>query len=630
LLILFYIICQEYTSVEKNSPLHGSSLQNRNALPFVNSGCFGYDNQVRTSESPFLADWFAISLRWLVIFGLVISLTLDSHLTLYHLSGLGLPILWNAFNATLAVFNRRLAAHRIINLLADLIATMAIFILADGINGPLIWVGALAIMSGALYYEIRGTLLMAIIVSALEVGYTYFFVSSNIPQMLVASLVGLNLAMALISGALSYPLLKRLRQSYQSLQRQRRESEQRVQLQERNRMKALFSMVEAFSATLNYQTVLQSTLDISTSALGVNNEQTQYLLRGFLLFTGHNLRLSASRGFPVRDQNLELPAEEGVLHEVLQAGEGRLIRDPHNDPELGKFMGIEGCAAALCIPLLRGMNAFGVLLLAHPQAEFFTEDRIDLLEMIGHQAVIAIQNARLFQDLSAEKERIVNTQEEAQKKLARDLHDGPTQSVSAIAMRLSIARKMLERNPKEAVDELVKIEDLARRTTQEIRHMLFTLRPLVLENEGLIAALNTMADKVKDLYGQKVIVDADSEVVNELDMSHQTVIFYLSEEAINNARKHAEAGEITLRLKFVPNEHGMALLEVSDNGKGFNVQEVLGSYDRRGSMGMVNLRERTDLINGLLKVDSVPGRGTRVRVFIPLNEEAIDRLHRAR
>jgi signal transduction histidine kinase len=395
-------------------------------------------------------------------------------------------------------------------------------------------------------------------------------------------------------------------------------------------MKALFSMVEAFSATLNYQTVLQSTLDISTSALGVNKEQTEYLLRGFLLFTGHNLRLSASRGFPNCDLNLELPAEAGILRDVLHTGERRLIRDPQLDPELSKFAGIEGCGAALCLPLLRGMNAFGVLLLAHPQTEFFSEDRIDLLEMIGHQAVIAIQNARLFQDLSAEKERIVQTQEEAQKKLARDLHDGPTQSVSAIAMRLSIARKMMERNPNDAVDELVKIEDLARRTTQEIRHMLFTLRPLVLENEGLIAALTTMADKMKDLYGQKVIVDADAAMVGELDMSRQTVIFYLSEEAVNNARKHAEAAEIWLRLKFVPNEQGMALLEISDNGKGFNVQEILGSYDRRGSMGMVNLRERTDLINGLLKVDSVPGRGTRVRVFIPLTDDAIDRLHRAR
>ncbi len=587
-------------------------------------------NFVKSSETPFLADWFAISLRWLVIFGLVISLSLTTSLGLPLIIALGFPVIWNAFNSTLAIFNRRLPAHRIVNLAADTLATISLFILAGGYNSSIIWVGALSIMSGAVYYELRGTLSMAIITSALQIGYVYFLSGSALTLQLVGITVGLNVGIAAVSAALSYPLLNRLRQSYLSLQRQRRESEQRVQQMERSRMKALFSMVEAFSATLNYQTVLQSTLDISTNALGVINGQSDTLLRGFLLFTGQNLRLSASRGFPVRDQNIELPAEEGVLREVLQSGEKRLILDPVRDPELGKFVGMEGAAAALCLPLLRGMSAFGVLLLAHPKAEFFNEERVETLEMISHQAVIAIQNARLFQDLSSEKERIVQSQEEAQKKLARDLHDGPTQSVSAIAMRLSIARKIIERNPAEAVDELVKIEDLARRTTQEIRHMLFTLRPLVLENEGLIAALNTMADKMKDLYGQKVIIDADAGLVQELDMTRQTVIFQLSEESVNNARKHAEAAEIWVRLKYVPNEPGMALLEIADNGKGFNVQEVLGSYDRRGSLGMVNLRERTDLINGVLKVDSVPGRGTRIRVAIPLTEEAVDRLQRAR
>ncbi len=587
-------------------------------------------NSVKSSETPFLADWFAISLRWLVIFGLVISMSLNSSMGLPQIASLGFPVVWNAFNSTLAIFNRRLPAHRIVNLVADTVATIALFILAGGYNSSIIWVGALAIMSGAVYYELRGTLAMAFITSALQLGYAYLFSNSTISLQLAGTTIGLNLAIAAVSAALSYPLLNRLRQSYMSIQRQRRESEQRVQQIERTRMKALFSMVEAFSATLNYQTVLQSTLDISTNALGIANGQTDTLLRGFLLFTGQNLRLSASRGFTSRDQNLELPADEGVLRDVLNSGEKHLLLNPATDPELGKFVSMEGTAAALCLPLVRGLSAFGVLILAHPQSSFFTDERIETLEMISHQAVIAIQNARLFQDLSSEKERIVQSQEEAQKKLARDLHDGPTQSVSAIAMRLSIARKIMERNPQEAVDELVKIEDLARRTTQEIRHMLFTLRPLVLENEGLIAALNTMADKMKDLYGQKVIVDADAGLVQELDMTHQTVIFQLSEESVNNARKHAEAAEVWVRLKYVPNEPGMAVLEIADNGKGFNVQEVLGSYDRRGSLGMVNLRERTDLINGVLKVDSVPGRGTRIRAFIPLTDDAIDRLHRSR
>jgi signal transduction histidine kinase len=276
------------------------------------------------------------------------------------------------------------------------------------------------------------------------------------------------------------------------------------------------------------------------------------------------------------------------------------------------------------------MNAFGILIFAHSDFSFFTPERCDVLEMVSHQAVIAIQNARLFQDLTQEKERIVQIQEDAQKKLARDLHDGPTQSVSAIAMRLNIARKMLERDPAEAAAEIVKVEDLARRTTQEIRHMLFTLRPLILETDGLVAALEAISEKMLDLYQQNVNLDIDPAVVQELDLPRQTVVFYLCEEAVNNARKHAEATEITIRLKFAHNEPAIAILEIADNGVGFNMKEVMGSYERRGSLGMINLRERSELINALLKVESSPGKGTHIRVYIPLNQESIDRLHRVR
>jgi signal transduction histidine kinase len=108
------------------------------------------------------------------------------------------------------------------------------------------------------------------------------------------------------------------------------------------------------------------------------------------------------------------------------------------------------------------------------------------------------------------------------------------------------------------------------------------------------------------------------------------VVFYLAEESAGNARKYAQAPEIIVRLKHAGNIKNIALLEVIDNGVGFDVQAVMGSYDRRGSLGMINLRERTELINGLLKMESADGKGTRVRVFIPLDEEGADRLRNGR
>jgi signal transduction histidine kinase len=219
----------------------------------------------------------------------------------------------------------------------------------------------------------------------------------------------------------------------------------------------------------------------------------------------------------------------------------------------------------------------------------------------------------------------VEVHEEARKKLARDLHDGPTQSVAAMAMRINLARRMLERNPASAADELVKLEDLAYRTTKEIRHMLFTLRPLILESQGLNAAIQAMAEKMQETFSQKVVVNIDAKLTDQLEMGKQGVIFYIIEEAVNNARKHANAPTISIRLGQL--EPGIAVLEILDDGIGFDMQAVDKAYDKRGSLGMVNLRERTELVNGLLDIDSAPGKGTRVQIYIPLTEEAADRLH---
>ena len=105
------------------------------------------------------------------------------------------------------------------------------------------------------------------------------------------------------------------------------------------------------------------------------------------------------------------------------------------------------------------------------------------------------------------------------------------------------------------------------------------------------------------------------------------MIFYIIEEAVNNARKHACAPVIAVSLKMV--ETGIGLLEIADNGVGFDVKEMTEAYDKRSntSLGMVNLRERSELVNGLLQIDSTPGKGTKVQVYIPLTEDAADRLH---
>ena len=407
------------------------------------------------------------------------------------------------------------------------------------------------------------------------------------------------------------------------------DAERLTQLEEEvSRLRLILRKTAAMTATLNYERVMDMVLDLGISALtDAGNGGAQRVVAALLLFEQDELSVAAARGLSPADMRVNLPGRSGVLGDALAACDIRLVDEPSRDAELQFMAGVHPCQEALVIPLAVGLEIYGALLFAHPVRGFFQRgDRLELLEVTAQQAMIALQNARLYHDLEQEKERISEIQEEAQKKLARDLHDGPTQSIGAIGMRVNFARRLLERDPKAAADELFKIEDLARRTTKEIRQMLFTLRPLVLESEGLVPALHHLADKVAENHGQKVVVEAKEDVAHDLEVGKQGVVFFIIEEAVNNARKHARAGTIWVRLT---RDGDMMAVEIADDGIGFDVSSTEADYEKRGSLGMINLRERAELVNGILKIDSQPGNGTRVRVLVPLSVEAAEKLHRA-
>jgi signal transduction histidine kinase len=154
--------------------------------------------------------------------------------------------------------------------------------------------------------------------------------------------------------------------------------------------------------------------------------------------------------------------------------------------------------------------------------------------------------------------------------------------------------------------------------------MLFTLRPLILESQGLAAALNAMAEKMNEMYGQEVNVEADPKIIPRLEINKQAIIFYIVEEAAANAHKHAHAEHIWINLKALDND--LALLEIKDDGIGFDVSLVSASYDQRGSLGMINMRERAELVNGILRVKSAKNEGTTVQVVIPLTDSGEERI----
>ena len=579
---------------------------------------------MRTFETPYAADWFAISLRWAVMLGLIVSLALGEGLMPTRAWPLGLMTLWNLGMTILASLNKRLPYHRQFNLAADLISSGLFFWVQGGLGGPASWSGLLPVLTGAVYFEFGGAMLAAGLTSLLAFIATQLYFSGRSSLSLIW-IVGM-LATGALFGLLGTQFIQRLRAKRQAWL----DAEDKRRQIQGERLRAIYELTTTLTATLSYRRVLDSALDIGYSTLNPNAEEggSDPLVSAVLLFRGGQLRVGSARRFTSADMRVTLEGNEGILRKVFDDGEPLLTTDVGYDVELGRVVALRNCTAAYCFPLRSGFNVYGAMLYAHPDPNYFTSDRRDMLDIIGRQAVVAIQNARLYQDLVEEKERMVEVHEEARKKLARDLHDGPTQGVAAMAMRLNIARRMLEKDPKDAAEEILKIEQLAHRTSKEIRHMLFTLRPLILESQGLTAALKAMSDKMRETFNQNVVIDINEQIAQQLDISKQGVIFYIIEEAVTNARKHASAANIWVRLR--PVEQGVAVLEIEDDGIGFDVAAMNKAYDKRSSLGMVNLHERAELVNGLLDLQSAPGKGTTVSVYIPLSEEAADRLQHAK
>ena len=314
-----------------------------------------------------------------------------------------------------------------------------------------------------------------------------------------------------------------------------------------------------------------------------------------------------------RDANFARLAPQ--VARALKAAEPQVCSDPKSDPDLAGFVAMHRCVTAVAVPLRAGFESFGAVVYGSPEPNVFTPDHLELLTAVASQAIIALQNAQLYARLQEEKNRIVEIEEDARKKLARDLHDGPTQSVAAIAMRLNFTRTLLKRNPAQVNEEIEKLEELARKTTKEIRHMLFTLRPLVLETQGLAPALEQYVQKLREADASIEVILETRRITDRVSKDAQGVIFYIIEEAVSNARKHAQAQHIWVRL----HENARELIaEVRDDGVGFEMQAVQSTYDKRGSLGLINMYERAQLVAGSLSVASAPSQGTRVTLTMPL------------
>ena len=486
-------------------------------------------------------------------------------------------------------------------LVVDTIVAIALLLITGGAASPLFYYALFPILTAALRFNPLVDLITTAVISL-----AFLDMGGQWPALLMP------IGMALVAGVLG-TLIRR-----QTLERKQIEEERELQRlrSAREQARAIFEMASTLSATLNYQRILDAVLDVSILGLKEMGPASTRIISMVLLLSTDNMVVAASRRLTSRDEKLTLQLNPaGAVSRALAHAEPIVCNDTEHDPELTTYTALHRCVSAACVPLRAGFENYGVAVFASPDQNVFTPDNIDVLTAVCNQATIALQNAQLFESLQAEKARIVDIEEDARKKLARELHDGPTQSVAAIAMRINYARNLLLKSSARVPEELEKIETLARATTKEIRQMLFTLRPLILETQGLRAALETLVQKLHDTEPTLNVHLELDENAEKLDKDAQGMVFYVVEEAVGNARKHAAAADVWISAR---RDNDTYLIEVRDNGKGFDVSKVQVNYDKRGSLGMVNMSERAEVLKGKLSIASAVGQGTRVMLRLPV------------
>ena len=559
--------------------------------------------------------WIALSQRWLWLGALPIVAGLAGPLSQPLIV---LSLGWTGFALAMTLaWVAGASSRRVVYIAAAVDSMLAIGALAlsGGIASPLWWTVLIGALGVALQDGQRGALATGGLATAAGVLVVAGLDPAGLPALAGAlAVVG---PVLLFGAALLWPAARVRSLAIEAGEVQGVELRE-ARRREREQLARFFVAAGLLNASLDHERVLDQALELASQALIDSDDKPELLVGMLFLLAGDRARVVSGRGLPAGDWRLDFAVDSGLIGETIDGGAPVLRRGFGGDADLARLTGLHGCRSLLAAPLAHDGETIGVMLFGHPGTGVFGESEAALMGALAEQTMVALHNARRFQDLSGERDRIQELQEEARRRLARDLHDGPTQSLATIAMRASFARRLLRRDVGAAEEEMGRAEDLARRTTREVRHMLFTLRPLILESQGLVSALRQLADKTGSLTGHEVAVEIDDESVDGLETSRQGMVFFVAEEAVNNARKHAEAEHIWVRMR---RQAGALVMEIEDDGVGFNVGAVDASYAQRGSLGMVSMRERTELLGGTLSVDSAEGRGTTVRLTVPIGDD---------
>ncbi|TLS38504.1 sensor histidine kinase [Pseudalkalibacillus caeni] len=226
------------------------------------------------------------------------------------------------------------------------------------------------------------------------------------------------------------------------------------------------------------------------------------------------------------------------------------------------------------------------------------------------QVGAAIQDAQRRQEFGLQ---IIEAQEEERRRVSREIHDGPAQMLANVLVRSQLIERIFEKKGKEAAfKEIKEMRVLIEEALQEVRRLIYDLRPMALDDLGLIPTLKKYLNRINNESRTEIYFD-HGDGQQRLPVRLEIAIFRLVQEAVQNSLKHADATEIEVDLEI---EKQNIHLKVKDNGIGFNTNER-----KENSFGIIGMKERVELLNGKIEIQSTPNKGTYILIDIPIHEQ---------
>jgi signal transduction histidine kinase len=317
---------------------------------------------------------------------------------------------------------------------------------------------------------------------------------------------------------------------------------------------------------------------------------------------------------------------------VCQRLDGAILEfHPANEEERSRCEEYPSPMTLLCIPLYVQDKAIGGLTFGWPieQARApFSLEEFRLVFAATQQLGLSIEHARLSKEAQDREKllanllhQVVEAQEAERKRIARELHDASGQSLTALSLGLRGVESLLIKEQSAAAKQVHELGIISTQALGELRQIIADLRPSHLDDLGLIPALRWYFSKIEARYALRTHFEVNG-FQKRLPAECETILFRITQEAITNVIKHADANEVLIRLAIEPPQVN---LSITDDGKGFIPAQVLSRKPTLSGWGLLGMQERVSLLGGRMKIDSAPGEGTRISITVfPVTWEQAD------